>query len=118
LDVWPPLEGCRPSQPVEARVLIGNFGALRAYSNWEATAVAALEDSRAQSDTSERDGTCNISDGTNGTIAYEGPKASVGEVLGPKAAICYEVFVGLLHHGVSEPAVPFSPSCYGGLRED
>jgi hypothetical protein len=58
---------------------------------------------------SERDDVCNLGERTNATIAYEASKASLREVLGPKAAFCHEIFAGLLQHGVSQPAIPFSP---------
>src|SRR5436309_10080480 len=57
---------------------------------------------------SERDDVGDISERANGTIAYEAPKASLGEVLGPKASFGLEILAGLLEHGVSQPAIPFS----------
>jgi hypothetical protein len=52
----------------------------------------------------------NISYGTNGTVAHEGAETTVREVLRPKTSTGEEIFVGLLHHGVAQAAIPFAPS--------
>ena len=81
-SAFPGLVGCQPTGPDE-----------RAHSGRR----------------SEGDGVGNISERANGTNANEAPKASLREVFGPKAAVGEKIFVGLLQHGVSEPAVPLSP---------
>ena len=57
---------------------------------------------------SEQDDVRNSSERTNGTVTYKAPKASLREVFGPKAPFCLEILAGLLRHGVSQPAIPFS----------
>src|SRR5215510_12261708 len=57
---------------------------------------------------SERDDVRNVGEGTNRTLAHKAPKASLGEMLRPKPALCHEAIAGLLQYSMFQPAVPFA----------
>src|SRR3989454_7300190 len=49
-------------------------------------------------------------------VADETPKAGLGEMLRPKPAFRHQRLGGFLHDRMSQPAVPFPPREYRGLR--